>query len=1179
MNRLSIGIPLSIFLFFMAFAAKGQCGCTDCRCSDSLELVRLFDATNGVNWRNNTGWKLSERTTMTLDTWYGVTLTNGRVTCIDLDGDAAGNNFSSILGNRLEGTIPNLVLPNLIKLYLTNNKLSAAIPNFNLPNLQELALGGNLLSNKIPNFNLPKLQYLFLGGNQLIDKIPNFNLPNLQYINLAGNQLSGRIPNFNLPKLKTLYFHDNQLSDSIPNFSLDSLQILSLHNNQLSGSIPNFNLNNLVYLYLYNNQLTDTIPKFNLPKLELIDLSTNQLSGCIPRQIKTNCSRIGADFSSFQFRGGNISNNPNLATQSWANYWNNNEGACTIQDTNSCRYKDSLQLVNLYNATGGTSWANQWNFNQPITTWYGIRTNTEGCVTYIDLDGNADFNTGGSANATGNKLTGQLPTLTFSELLYLFLDNNQLSGTLPAMNTPKIKNLAISYNPLLRGTIPTAWNFPDIEYLSLCCNGLDGVLPTLNFPKLLGIYLQNNKLNGTLPTLNLPLVRELDFGENRFSNCFPAAYRVLCPITVSFKNFDKNPLLPNNGDFAAFCTNNTGSCQNIGSCRYQDSLALVDLYKNYGGTNWTAAYRWNLNQPMTTWKGVQLNAQGCVGCLDLDGDAYDCDPGIWWSDSPPGIGLKGNGFPTPICRLTELFRLSIGGNIGLNGPFPDSIQYLTKLTIFYIHKCAIKGTFPNGFRYLKELRDFDIQGNPLNTFLPAFLGDLKKLRLFVADNTQLYGTIPQEMGLIDSLIVFSVMGNSLTGTVPNTFTNHLFHIFHIDDNRLDSLPKMSIKDYGLSTIDLSFVCNGNKFTFDDLLPTLTNLSTSFYREYNPQDSIFKDTTITVHVGALLSINLNIDLGIPDNNYKWFKNGVEVPSLFSQKNTLILRGVLPCDAGVYTCQVTNNRAPQLTLYSRKITLIVNPIVAQTRNKTICLGQKDTLPSGTIVAPTTTMTYRETLKNKTNTCDSAIVTSNLTVLSSSKQTRRDSFCKGQTYTFPDQTKTATTGSFQKILRGSNGCSDTINYVLTYKNSRERAIENKFCDSFRLPSGRVVKRAGVYRDSVNCDSVFVVTLVPDARCRIPSNGNCGIIETIITLGNLDGKNDRLELPEIVELERYPNNSIEIWNRWGQMLYTASPYLRDWSGKNQNGQDVPAGDYFFIVRVSIADGKCFMGTVYVSR
>ena len=47
----------------------------------------------------------------------------------------------------------------------------------------------------------------------------------------------------------------------------------------------------------------------------------NQLSGCIPKEIKTNCPLIGVF-------GGDVSNNPNLATQSWANYWNNGEGAC-----------------------------------------------------------------------------------------------------------------------------------------------------------------------------------------------------------------------------------------------------------------------------------------------------------------------------------------------------------------------------------------------------------------------------------------------------------------------------------------------------------------------------------------------------------------------------------------------------------------------------------------------------------------------------------------------------------------------------------------------------------------------------------------------------------------------------------------------------------------------------------
>lgn len=146
---------LLAFTLIFGFYTEGssQCACTDCRCTDSLELVKLYNATDGLNWMNK--WDLSRPMT----TWYEVVLTNNRVS----------------------------------QLVLISNKLKGALPNWNLPYLQKLVLNSNQLNGRIPNLNLPNLQYLDMASNQLIGKIPSLNLPNLQYLDLQFNQLSGCI--------------------------------------------------------------------------------------------------------------------------------------------------------------------------------------------------------------------------------------------------------------------------------------------------------------------------------------------------------------------------------------------------------------------------------------------------------------------------------------------------------------------------------------------------------------------------------------------------------------------------------------------------------------------------------------------------------------------------------------------------------------------------------------------------------------------------------------------------------------------------------------------------------------------------------------------------------------------------------------------------------------------------
>ena len=63
---------------------------------DSLSLVSLFDSAGGVNWDNNTNWL-----TGNVNTWYGITVENNRVTNISLG-------YNSLLGS-IPTSIGNLV--------------------------------------------------------------------------------------------------------------------------------------------------------------------------------------------------------------------------------------------------------------------------------------------------------------------------------------------------------------------------------------------------------------------------------------------------------------------------------------------------------------------------------------------------------------------------------------------------------------------------------------------------------------------------------------------------------------------------------------------------------------------------------------------------------------------------------------------------------------------------------------------------------------------------------------------------------------------------------------------------------------------------------------------------------------------------------------------------------------
>ena len=49
---------------------------------------------------------------------------------------------------------------------------------------------------------------------------------------------------------------------------------------------------------------------------------------------------------------------------------------------------------------------------------------------------------------------------------------------------------------------------------------------------------------------------------------------------------------------------------------------------------------------------------------------------------------------------------------------------------------------------------------------------------------------------------------------------------------------------------------------------------------------------------------------------------------------------------------------------------------------------------------------------------------------------------------------------------------------------------------------------------------------------------------------------------IEDYPNNTLEIYNRWGQLVWEQDNYDNTWRGTTQRGNDVPDGGYFYVFR-----------------
>jgi len=78
-----------------------------------------------------------------------------------------------------------------------------------------------------------------------------------------------------------------------------------------------------------------------------------------------------------------------------------------------------------------------------------------------------------------------------------------------------------------------------------------------------------------------------------------------------------------------------------------------------------------------------------------------------------------------------------------------------------------------------------------------------------------------------------------------------------------------------------------------------------------------------------------------------------------------------------------------------------------------------------------------------------------------------------------------------------------------------------------------------------------------------------------NGDGVNDRL----IIEgIENHEENELLIFDRWGNLIFQASPYKNSWDG-NYNNVGLPEGAYYYVLKTDVTNKKTLKGRVYIIR
>ena len=127
-----------------------------------------------------------------------------------------------------------------------------------------------------------------------------------------------------------------------------------------------------------------------------------------------------------------------------------------------------------------------------------------------------------------------------------------------------------------------------------------------------------------------------------------------------------------------------------------DSLALVDLYNDCGGTNWVGFDNW-LNGPISTWEEVTidptLNRVSHVGFKNMD--------------------LTGS-LPASLGNMDEMSgKIEFHDDKGLTGTFPAFIWNWTKIDRFQLKRSGITAIDTTGLSNLVNLTEFNTEANPI----------------------------------------------------------------------------------------------------------------------------------------------------------------------------------------------------------------------------------------------------------------------------------------------------------------------------------------------------------------------------------------------------------------------------------------------------------------------------------
>ena len=347
---------------------------------------------------------------------------------------------------------------------------------------------------------------------------------------------------------------------------------------------------------------------------------------------------------------------------------------------------DRGSLGALYNASDGPNWRTDtnWLSDAPLDEWYGVKADSTGQVTTLQLD--------------RNHLSGEIPEElgNLIKLKTLDLSDNQLRGEIPAdlAKLTSLELLDLGGNQQLTGEIPPELgSLSSLEWLDLSFNQLSGEIPaelgSLTNLEWLGLYV--NQLSGEIPAElgSLSSLEWLDLSFNQLSGEIPAELGNLTKLETLrlYDNQLSGEIPPELGSLA--------------------NLRLLDLSSNQLGGEIPAELD---SLAFLGWMSLSRNQGLRLGGNRLGGEI------------PPELGNLANleildfsynqltgEIPPELGNLAFLGWMSLSRN-QLTGEIPPELGNLTNLRWLVLSINDLTGCIPDGLRNATLVRPVPVLG-------------------------------------------------------------------------------------------------------------------------------------------------------------------------------------------------------------------------------------------------------------------------------------------------------------------------------------------------------------------------------------------------------------------------------------------------------------------------------------